>query len=242
MKLSKSLATSALMAFAVLAGASAANAAPSSDTAGTDVVGGNPTTISAAPWAVQIHTNATGTSFNCSGSLISADWVLTAKHCEHTQSVRLGTASNGVGGEVRTVVEDRAWAGGDMRLLKLSSSYYGTSVTLDHDATSTGLEAKAYGWGRTCAICSASPTLKTANVTIESGGTDWYGGPAVVTRGGDGQVYKGDSGGPLIVNGQQVGVLSSGGGNPDDIDRTANYAYVKAGMSWISSISGVTGR
>ncbi|GAA1345772.1 S1 family peptidase [Arthrobacter roseus] len=237
----KLLGGAAIVALALMGTAGASTAAPSPDQASPNIVGGDTIPISSAPYAVQIHVNSTGNAFNCSGSLISSQWVLTARHCEGTKSVRLGSSSLNQG-TLRTVAADYAWSGGDVRLLKLSTPYYGTTVTLNKDRVSVNQAADAYGWGRTCGACSASSLLKHASVKITGGSYDAYNGPAVETYGVDGQVYKGDSGGPLMVGGQQSGVLSTGGGNPDSIYRYANYAYVYHAMPWITSVSGVTGQ
>ncbi len=237
----KLLGGAAIAALALMGTAGASTAAPSPDQASPNIVGGETIPISTAPYMVQIHVNSTGNAFNCSGSLISSQWVLTARHCEGTQSVRLGSSALNQG-TLRTVVADYAWSGGDVRLLKLNSPYYGATVTLDNDRTYANSAADAYGWGRTCGNCAASSYLKHADVTVTGGSYDAYNGPAVETYGVDGQVYKGDSGGPLIVNGEQVGVLSTGGGNPDSIYRYANYAYVYHAMPWISSVTGISGQ
>lgn len=237
----KIVGAAAIAALALMGTAGASTAAPSPGTNSTNIVGGKTIPISSAPYAVQIHVNSTGNAFNCSGSLISSRWVLTARHCEGTASVRLGSSTLNQG-TLRTVVADYAWSGGDARLLKLSSPYYGQTVPLDNDRTYVNTDADAYGWGRTCGACAASSLLKHAFVTVTGSSSDAYGGPAVETYGGSGQVYKGDSGGPLMVNGEQVGVLSTGGGNPDSIYRYANYAYVYHAMPWIRSISGIAGQ
>lgn len=216
----------------------------SGDTVQPRIVGGSQTGIGSAPYAAQIHVNSSGTSLNCTGSQISAQWVLTARHCEGTVSVRLGTAANGSGGVVRTVVQDVAWSGGDLRLLKLSSPYTNTYSKLSATKPATGNAATAFGWGRTGLNDPASSTLKTANVTVSGSSWDAFDGRAIQTRGVNGQVWKGDSGGPLTVGGRQVGVLSTGEApntsttNPNH-SRVANYASVAEGASWITATSGV---
>ena len=72
-----------------------------------------------------------------------------------------------------------------------------------------------YGWGMTCySGCGASPMLKTATVRVTSTNVDGR-----LRRPGDraaprinGNAWRGDSGGPQVYNGAQVGVASTADG------------------------------
>lgn len=182
MKIARILAVAA--ATAALLGPLPANAAPApgGDTASPDIAGGSTTTISAAPYAAQISFDATGTSVGCTGSQISASWVITAKHCNSTslQSVRLGTSYLESGGTVKTVAARYASSTGDVLLLKLSTPHYGSYVSLSSSFPATSASAKVYGWGdQTEGAGTMSYSLKTADVTVAGQGTDTYGGASV---------------------------------------------------------------
>ncbi|OEV22723.1 trypsin, partial [Streptomyces nanshensis] len=51
--------------------------------------------------------------------------------------------------------------------------------------------------------------LKYANVVVTGGCQDAYCGSAICARRGDGITAGGDSGGPMMANGAQVGVAST---------------------------------
>ncbi|MBT2553369.1 trypsin-like serine protease [Arthrobacter sp. ISL-5] len=248
MKIAKLLAAAA--AAVLLAPAGAATAAPAEDgSVHKNISGGSATPVSAAPFAAQVSFDATGTRVGCTGSQISASWVITAKHCNSAtlRSVRLGTTYLQSGGAVRQVAARYASPMGDVMLLKLSAPYYGTYVGLSSSFPATGAAARVYGWGYQSEGSGAmSYFLKTADVTVAGQGSDTSGGPTVSTRSETGHTLNGDSGGPLIVDGKLAGVLSTSSilplQNPSDYTGYSNdHASVARNLGWITSVSGVAG-
>ena len=224
--------------------------APGGDgTLSRDIAGGGTTTVSAAPFAVQVSFDSAGTNVGCTGSQIAAGWVITAKHCNSTslRSVRLGSSYLGTGGAVRSVAARYAAPAGDVLLLKLSTPYYGSYVGLSSSFPATGMPATVYGWGDQSEGSGAmSYYLKAAGVSVVWQGVDNYGGPSVRTRSESGHPLSGDSGGPLIVNGKLAGVLSTSdilpARNPASYAGYYNdHASVVRNLAWITSVSGVKG-
>ncbi|MBQ0892089.1 DUF1986 domain-containing protein [Micromonospora sp. U56] len=211
----------------VLATASGATAAP----AGPEpIIGGS--TVSSAPWAAAVFSNG---SFTCSGSVISAQWVLTARHCiSGSMSVRVGSVYRSSGGVTRTV--SATYTRYDLALMRLSSPVTTSAVTLASSNPPVGSTNTIYGWGMTCySGCSASSQLKTASVQVTSNNvTDAYGGQAIRSTEISGNAWRGDSGGPQFYNGRQVGVASTADGVS-----IQNYGSVAYNRAWITSVSGV---
>lgn len=248
MKIAKRLAAAA--AALLLAPAGAATAGPAKDgTVHKNIAGGSTTSVSAAPFAAQVSFDAAGTKVGCTGSQISATWVITAKHCNSPslRSVRLGTTYLHSGGAVRQVAARHASPMGDVLLLKLSVPYYGSYVGLSGSFPANGAAAKVYGWGHQSEGSGAmSYFLKAADVSVAGQGSDPSGGPTVRTRSRTGHTLNGDSGGPLIVNGKLAGVLSTSGilpaQNPADYTGYTNeHASVARNIGWITNVSGVAG-
>jgi secreted trypsin-like serine protease len=81
--------------------------------------------------------------------------------------------------------------------------------------------------------------LKVANVQVTGRSADAYGGRAIQSVGINGSAWKGDSGGPEISGGVQVGVASTVQ-NQDGTYTwgTNNYASVAASRSWIRTTAG----
>jgi secreted trypsin-like serine protease len=194
------------------------------------IIGGS--TVSSAPWAAAVFANG---SFTCSGTIIAANWVLTARHCLNgTMSVRVGSVYRSSGGVTRSV--SATYGQNDLALLRLSSSVSTSYVSLASSNPPVGSTNSIYGWGMTCySGCGASTQLKTANVQVTSNNaTDAYGGQAIRTTRINGNAWRGDSGGPQFYNGQQVGVASTANGV-----NIQNYGSVAYNRSWIRSVSGV---
>jgi secreted trypsin-like serine protease len=214
-----------------LTGILAAPAAASAVEPGPDlIIGGS--TVASAPWAAAVLSNG---SFTCSGTIISANYVLTARHCINgTMSVRVGSVNRTSGGVTRTV--SSTTTRNDLALMRLSSSVSTTYMPLSSAYPPVGSTNSLYGWGQTCySGCGASTTLKTATVRVTSTNqTDAYGGRAIGSTAINGNAWRGDSGGPQVYNGAQVGVASTADGQSRQY-----YGSVAFNRAWITSVAGV---
>ena len=219
-----SLATALTGALAIPAAATGAPTAPDR------IIGGS--TVSSAPWAAAVFTNG---SFTCSGTIISANYVLTARHCiSGSMSVRVGSVNRTSGGVTRTVSSTSVRS--DLALMRLSSPVTTSYMPLSSAYPPVGSTNSIYGWGMTCySGCGASTVLKTATVRVTSTNqTDAYGGRAIGSTRINGNAWRGDSGGPQVYNGAQVGVASTADGQSRQY-----YGSVAYNRSWIRSVAGV---
>ncbi|NYH44310.1 secreted trypsin-like serine protease [Micromonospora jinlongensis] len=227
MRIRPLLAVLSIALVGALGTASGASAAPPGP---QPIIGG--TTVSSAPWAAAVMSNG---SFTCSGSVISPQWVLTARHCiSGTMSVRVGSVYRSSGGVTRTV--SATYTRNDLALMRLSSTVSTSTVSLANSNPPLNSTNSIYGWGMTCySGCSASSQLKTATVRVTSNSvTDAYGGQAIRSTEISGNAWRGDSGGPQFYNGQQVGVASTADGQS-----IQNYGSVAYNRAWITSVAGV---
>src|SRR5439155_18270904 len=124
-------------------------------------------------------------------------------------------------------------------LLHLATPVNTTYMTLAASDPATGDTNQIYGWGRTEGTSPPSSTLKTAKVKITGTSKDAFDGEAIASEGVDGASWHGDSGGPQLADGKQVGVCSTGENSGSDPHGTQNYAIVSASRSWIKETSGV---
>ncbi|AXK35124.1 trypsin [Streptomyces armeniacus] len=229
----------ALLSVLTLAGT--ATAAQAEDRAATKVSGPQPiiggSYAQNAPWAARLFSNGRQT---CSATIIAPTWILTARHCVSGGglSFRIGSLDQTSGGTVAngTQVYNHS---SDLSLVRLDRNVSATYARLGQPGSVTvGQNVQVYGWGATsrCGqeINCQSRLLKYANVTVSGGCTDAYGGRAICARRGDGITAGGDSGGPMMANGVQVGVAST-----SDRQTTTAYTNVTAYRSWIQSIAGV---
>ncbi|KAA6216347.1 S1 family peptidase [Streptomyces filamentosus] len=231
-----SAATAALSLLALFAPtATASEQVPARTAAVQPIIGGG--YAQSGPWAARLFSNGRET---CTATIIAPTWILTAKHCVTGGglSFRIGSLDQHSGGTVANGVQTYTHSS-DLALVRLDRSVSATYARLGQPGSVTvGQSVQVYGWGAT-SQCGSEATcqsryLKVANVTVTSGCRDAYGGSAICARRGDGITAGGDSGGPMMANGVQVGVAST-----SDRQTTTAYTNVTAYRSWIQSIAGV---
>ncbi|QGV77105.1 S1 family peptidase [Streptomyces ficellus] len=191
-----------------------------------------------APWAARLFSNGRQT---CSATIVAPTWILTAKHCVSGGglSFRIGSLDQSTGGTVANGVSVHNHASSDLSLVRLDRSVPGTYATLGRPGSvSVNQTVQVYGWGATSQCGSEancqSRYLKVADVIVTGGCRDAYNGSAICARRGNGITAGGDSGGPMMANGVQVGVAST-----SDRQTTTAYTNVTAYRSWIQSVAGV---
>lgn len=193
--------------------------------------------VADAPWAAQVSWDDKG--FECSGTAIAPQWVLTAGHCANPSgggmTVLIGSTELGQGEKavVDQQVVDRS---ADLALLHLTDAVRTTFLPLADQDPRTGSINEIYGWGKTAQGSGPSDQLKSAKVKVTGTDcTDAAGGKAICSTGVTGNAFNGDSGGPEIADGAEVGVCSTG--NADD--QTQEYASVAANRDWIRQVANV---
>ena len=209
-----------------------------------NIVGGS--TAPTVSWGAQVYVNTAGRDyqgFNCSGTVIASRWVLTAVHCLDQDGsgmyVRVGSNTLLSGTKIAVDGEYES-PNGDIALLHLASATSTAPISLGSSDPATGSTNQIYGWGRTTPTGPPATSLKTANVQVTGRSTDAYGGRAIQSVGINGSAWKGDSGGPEVANGVQVGVASTVQNQSGSNTRgTNNYASVAASRSWIRTTAGV---
>ncbi|MFF0148131.1 trypsin [Amycolatopsis sulphurea] len=228
---------------AVVVGAAAALGLGVSAPAAADepmIIGG--TTVDSAPWGAQVfwddQTEYGG--FACSGTIVASQWVLTAQHCLNKPGmhVKVGDVALGKGKEV-AVDQQQASPNGDIALLHLKSAVDTTFMKLADADPDNGATNQIYGWGRVQGNSPPSDTLKTADVKVTGDSTDAFDGKAIASKGVTGSSWHGDSGGPQLSDGVQVGVCSTGVNSGSDKNGTQNYASVANSRDWIKKTAGV---
>ncbi|MER5740245.1 trypsin-like serine protease [Streptomyces sp. NPDC002262] len=228
-------ALSVLALFAPAATAAETPAPAAGTTAVQPIIGGG--YAQSGPWAARLLSNGRET---CSATIIAPTWILTAKHCVTGGglSFRIGSLDQHSGGTLANGVQTYTHSA-DLALVRLDRSVTATYARLGQPGSVTvGQNVQVYGWGAT-SQCGSEATcqsryLKVANVTVTGGCRDAYGGSAICARRGDGITAGGDSGGPMMANGVQVGVAST-----SDRQTTTAYTNVTAYRSWIQSVAGV---
>lgn len=198
------------------------------------IIGGS--TVTSDMGAVALVQSSSSDSF-CSASLLSATKVLTAKHCTDAVDsfqVRVGSLQDASGGTLHGI--SKVQTHNDVSVVTLSSAATGAkTVSLGTADPKVGDTNTIYGWGRTSYDGPGATSLKKANVKVTSlSAQDAFGGRSIQSSKGDGVAWKGDSGGPQLANGKQVGVASLADGSTTQI-----YASVAENLSFIRSAAGL---
>ncbi|WP_394941111.1 S1 family peptidase [Psychromicrobium sp. YIM B11713] len=240
----KSILVGVAAAGLALIGTGAATASPvSSSKAAPEIIGG--TKSPATPWAVQILYKVGSTTNTCTGSAITASWVLTASHCVSgvtgiTVYYSNSTANRGPGIAVDKIYTPTK---GDVALIHLSTakplSAYPTVAQSYVNKVNDQGTILGYG-ARYNSV--ATDGLYQANVVVIGTSTDVYNGPADRVRGDNGAAAPGDSGGPLFIGGKIVGVCSSADTSTPpttNIHGVTRYSNLTSVRQWIKNVAGV---
>ena len=149
------------------------------------VIGGAPANIADFPYQVALRFTRNGSTSLCGGSIIAAQWVLTAAHCFVSGStayldpadVEIKTGANGLYSSDMTIThaskvvvnEDYDGTAGthanDIALIQTSTPLTGAPVALNSQASLSG-DAIVTGWGRTSADVPVSSTAVLMKATL----------------------------------------------------------------------------
>ncbi|WP_425312204.1 snapalysin family zinc-dependent metalloprotease [Micromonospora yangpuensis] len=202
------------------------------------VVGGRPATEN-YPFMVYVS--------GCTGTLIKANWAVTAKHCGTPASVRVGSVNRTSGGTVVRVTRAVNHPSIDVKLLQLASSVSYAPAPIPTTSGAVGTATRIIGWGQTCAPrgCGSAPSVANELDTSIVADNRCGGINATYeictnnTNGNSGACY-GDSGGPQVrrVNGvwNLIGATSRSGNN-DSTCATAPSIYgdLPSIRTWINT-------
>ncbi|MFI5491292.1 S1 family peptidase [Actinoplanes sp. NPDC051859] len=212
-------------------------AAPAPPPGADRVVGGRPATQN-YPFMVYVS--------GCTGSLIKANWAVTAKHCPTPSSVRVGSVDRTSGGTVVSVRRGVNHPRSDIKLLELATSVSYAPAPIPTSSGATGTATRIIGWGQTCPSpgCGSAPRIANELDTSILADSRCSGIDAAYeictnnTNGNAGACY-GDSGGPQVrtINGRWslIGVTSrAGNNNPVCATGPSIYGDLPAIRSWVS--------
>ncbi|MDG4764975.1 trypsin-like serine protease [Solwaraspora sp. WMMD406] len=223
---------------AVPAAASAAPPSSTADEVGTLVVNGRPATEN---YSFMVYTSG------CTGSLIKANWVVTAKHCPTPSSVRVGSVNRTSGGVVVRVTRAVNHPTIDVKLMQLASSVSYAPAPIPTTSGAVGTATRIIGWGQTCAPrgCGSAPTIAhelDTSIVADSRCLGINGRYEICTNntnGNAGACY-GDSGGPQVrlASGRWylIGATSRAGNNNSTCATGPSiYGDLTSIRSWINT-------
>ncbi|XP_066144718.1 uncharacterized protein [Euwallacea fornicatus] len=202
----------------------------------TRIIGGEDATANEYPFQVALYIYKDGSTYFCGGSLITNEFIMTAAHCvkgainvvavlgSHDLSV---AEDNRVTYITSTYFIHKGWSSStfqnDIALIQLPekvtlNSYISTVTIASGTDTYSGLTSRVLGWGKT-SLGTLSTVLKYVDAPVMTNAecSSYNGYAAFISdyhlcTSGKGTVgsCNGDSGGPLLVDGVQVGIVSFG--------------------------------
>ncbi|GGT75747.1 S1 family peptidase [Actinomadura citrea] len=218
-----------------MCGVTSANAAEPAGEGGVPIIGGHNATETYS-WMVSL-------SNGCGGSLVAAQWIVTANHCGAASQARIGSTYKSSGGEVRQIDRRTTRSGTDLTLMHLSAPAQSAPVKMAQSNPAAGTPVRLLGFG-----CMSWPSCRTASVlqeidlTILSSSRCAAGGGTAndVCVSGDRthSACHGDSGGPAVVGTRGdwtlVGETHGPGDNMGECATTTLYTGIAPYLSWIN--------
>nr|ART88740.1 serine protease [Azemiops feae] len=225
------------------------------------VVGGDECNINEHRFLVALYT-LRSRKFHCAGTLINQEWVLTTAHCDRKNiRIKLGVHSKNVRNEDKQIRVPKEkffclssktytrWSK-DIMLIRLKrpvkNSAHIAPLSLPSSPPSVGSVCRIMGWGTISSTKETYPDVPhCANINIVDHAVCRALYPGLLEKSrtlcagileGGKDSCKGDSGGPLICNGQFQGIVSVGG-DPCALPYVPGvYTTVFDYNDWIKSI------
>ncbi len=192
------------------------------------VSGGSASTV---PWVVQVVGTVNGQPDSaCSGAAISAQVIITAKHCK---ADFVAFADRNV-----SVISRHDLPVRDAQLLVLAAPYalaeyprLGANHVAENWAYLPGTMGTFYGYG------ASYPGIKNRlNLRLRHHGPTPASSEELVMAADSGELNRGDSGGPLVIDGVLVGVFSGPGINLDDKSSVYHFVGLSLALSRIAEL------